>query len=88
MMGQNVRFALTLYCSVYHMVNGGGNKEKAGDKIRSQLSRPVVLGVDAMGKDVSSLFQNQKFDYCTGKMEQIVIQANRLMIELNEIGKD
>jgi hypothetical protein len=32
------------------------------------------------------LSQNQKIDYYIEKMEQIVTQAHRLMIGLNEIG--
>jgi hypothetical protein len=41
MMGQKMQFALAHYYSVYHIVNSGWNKEKAKDKIRFHLSRPM-----------------------------------------------
>ena len=116
MMGQKVQFALAHYYSVYHIVNNGWNKEKAKDKIRFHLSKPMGVIVNSIEKDAPLsdelrkiiiefkdqrnwlahdfdeestpfLSQDQKFGYYIEKMENIVRHANRVMIELNEIGE-
>ena len=116
MMGQKVHFALAHYYSVYHIVKKGWNKEKAKDKLRFHLSKPMGIVLNSIEKDTPLrhellkkviefknqrnwlahdfdeestpfLSQNQNFDYYIEKMENIVRQANRVMIELHEIGE-
>jgi len=116
MMGQKVQFALAHYYSVYHIVNSGWNKEKAKEKIRFHLSKPMGVIVNLIERDASLnyelfkdvidfknqrnwlahdfdeestpfLSQNQRFDYYIEKMDNIVRQANRVMIELHAVGE-
>ncbi|MGR8931418.1 MAG: hypothetical protein ACU836_12320 [Gammaproteobacteria bacterium] len=51
MMGQKVQFALAHYYSVFHMVNSGWSTEKAKEKIKFYLSKPMGVLVDSIEKD-------------------------------------
>ncbi len=51
MMGQKVQFSLAYYYSLYHMVNSGWNKERAKDKIRFHLSKPMGVIVNSIDND-------------------------------------